>query len=74
VRHRISYLLLPDPAWWPQDAIYRARPRLWAGREPGFKLVKAFAAGPTFDLPENWRLFAVERRARVLPNGSGDQG
>jgi hypothetical protein len=74
VRHRISYLLLPDPAWWPQDAIYRARPRLWAGREPGFKLVKAFAAGPEYDLPENWRLFAVERRARVLPNGSGDQG
>ena len=36
-RHRISYVLLPDPAAWPQDAVNRARPRLWAGREPGFR-------------------------------------
>ena len=67
-------MVLPDPATWPQDAVNRARPRLWAGHEPGFRLVKAFDAGPAFDLPETWRLFAVETDARVLPNGSGGGG
>jgi hypothetical protein len=74
VRHRVDYMVLPDPATWPQDAVNRARPRLWGGHEPGFRLVKAFDAGPTFDLPETWRLFAVENHARVLPNGSGGGG
>ena len=61
VRHRVAYLLLPDPKAWPQDAVNRARPRLWSGREPGFRLAKAFPAGAGFDLPENWRLYAVDR-------------
>jgi hypothetical protein len=70
-RHAIDYVLLPDPASWPQDAVNRARPRLWSGREPGFRLVRAYDAGPAYRLPENWRLFAVERGVRVLPPEAG---
>jgi hypothetical protein len=70
-RNGIRYVLMPDPKAWPQDALNRARPRLWAGAEPGFRLVKAFEAGPAFHLPENWRLFAVERGARVLSTPDG---
>lgn len=71
-RYGISYVLLPDPAVWPQDAINRARPRLWAGREPGLTLVRQFDAGSA-SRPENWRLYAVGAGVRVLstPNGGG---
>jgi hypothetical protein len=65
--YAISYLLLPSPKVWPQDAINRARPRLWDGREPGFTLEKRFDAGPEFGLPEDWRLYRVGVRARTLP-------
>ena len=34
VRHKVDYMVLPDPATWPQDAVNRARPRLWAGPSP----------------------------------------
>lgn len=54
-RHRVSYLLLPRPGGRP-DALTRARPRLWSGDEPGFRLVKSFPA-----TPEHWRLYEVER-------------
>jgi hypothetical protein len=70
-RYRIAYVLIPDPKSWPQDVINRTRPRLWAGNEPGFALVKAFDAGPATHLPENWRLYAVRPGARVLPPPSG---
>jgi hypothetical protein len=72
VRHHVGYVLLPDPKVWPQDAVNRARPRLWGGHEPGFRLAKSFPAGPGFDLPENWRLYAVTDRARVLTTPTGD--
>jgi hypothetical protein len=52
-RHRVSYLLLPKPGSTP-DALTRARRRLWQGDEPGFRLVKSFAA-----TPEHWRLYEV---------------
>jgi hypothetical protein len=72
-RNRIDYVLLPDPAFWPQDAVNRLRPRLWEGKEPGFRLVRTFEAGPAFALPESWRLYAVRDGVRVLsrPNGGG---
>jgi hypothetical protein len=73
-RSRISYVLLPDPASWPQDVVNRTRPRLWSGREPGFALAKAFAAGPATALPENWRLYAVGRGVRTLPTANGGGG
>jgi dolichyl-phosphate-mannose-protein mannosyltransferase len=71
-KHRISYVLLPDPESWPQDVLNRTRPRLWTGREPGFRLVKAFHPGGEFNpgasqLPERWRLYAVGSGAPVLP-------
>lgn len=72
--HQVSYVLVPDPAVWPQDAITRARPRLWGGHEPGFVLAEAFDPGPKFNLPESWRLFAVRPGFRVLPNATGGGG
>jgi len=74
VRNHIHFVLLPDPAFWPQDAVNRLRPRLWAGKEPGFRLVRAFPAGPGFDLPESWRLYAVGNGVRVLPKPNGGGG
>ena len=59
-------MLFPDPAAWPQDAIDRARPRLWTGRETGFRLVKRFDPGSISRLPESWRLYAVGPGVRVL--------
>jgi hypothetical protein len=73
-RFRISYVLLPDPANWPQDGINRTRPRLWSGHEPGFTLAKAFNRGPQSHLPENWRLYAVHRGVRVLPTANRSGG
>jgi hypothetical protein len=54
-RHRVSYLLVQRPGT-TSDALARARPRLWTGEEPGFRLVKSFSA-----TPEHWRLYEVER-------------
>ena len=74
VHHNVSYILVPDPATWPQDIVNRTRPRLWAGKEPGFALVKTFEAGSATRLPEDWRLFAVQPDARVLATTSGGNG
>jgi hypothetical protein len=73
-RHQISYVLVPDPSVWPQDAVTHARPRIWSGREPGFALVKRFDPGPRNRLPEAWRLFAVRPGFRVLPSAAGGAG
>lgn len=70
VRHWIAYVLVPDPDTWPQDVVNRTRPRLWAGKEPGFALTKAFDAGHATQLPEDWRLYAVRPDARVLPTSA----
>jgi hypothetical protein len=73
-RHQVLYVLVPDPRAWPQDAITRARPRLWSGHEPGFVLAKRFVPGPRNGLPEAWRLFAVRPGFRVLPSAAGGSG
>ena len=73
-RYGISYVLIPDPAAWPQDAVNRTRPRLWAGREPGFTLVRRFDAGSASHLPENWRLYAVKPGVRILSTTNGGAG
>jgi hypothetical protein len=59
----ISYFLVPNPQDSSQDALVRARPRLWAGREPGFKLAKALRdpAGA------EWRIYRVQSGVRPLP-------
>jgi hypothetical protein len=61
-QYRIGYFLVPDPEYSPQDAIVRARPRLWAGREPGFRLAKSFS-GPS---GQQWRIYAVGPGVRPL--------
>jgi hypothetical protein len=71
-RHQITHVLVPAPAVWPQDAVTRARPALWAGREPGFRLIRRFQT--TAGLPEEWRLFRVGPGIRVLPIDSGGGG
>jgi hypothetical protein len=55
--HGVGYFLMPDPNLTPNAAIGRAYPRLWEGRQPGFRLVKTLRT----DL-EQWRVYAVERR------------
>jgi hypothetical protein len=58
----VGYFLMPDPVGTPTDAIGRAYPRLWDGRQPGFRLVK------TLQTPlEKWRIYAV----RPTPGGGG---
>ena len=59
-RFGVRYFLVPDPAVFPEDAIVRARPGLWSGHEPGFRLVTAF---PGDKSPERWRLYAVTSTA-----------
>jgi hypothetical protein len=56
--HDVGYFLMPDPAGTPTAAIGRAYPRLWEGRQPGFRLVKTLATRL-----EKWRIYAVQ------PNG-----
>ncbi len=70
-RYQISYVLVPDPAAWPQDAIDRARPQLWAGRDEGFRLVKRFDRSSIPRLPESWRLYSVGPGVRVLSSSTG---
>jgi len=55
-RFGVRYFLVPSPEAFPTDQILRARPRLWSGDEPGFKLVTDF---PSIDTPEHWRLYEV---------------
>jgi hypothetical protein len=55
--HGVAYFLMPDPAGTPTAAIGRAYPRLWAGNEPGFRLVKTLTTRL-----EKWRIYAVEPR------------
>ncbi len=64
-RYGVKYLLVPKPAVVPDDAIVRARPRLWDGHEPGFRLVTDFARSRS---DEQWRLY------RVLPASSDREG
>jgi hypothetical protein len=65
--YHIGYVFVPRPQDAPQDAILRARPRLWTGREPGFQLVKTFH-GPR---GMEWRLFAVRPGVRPLGAETG---
>jgi 4-amino-4-deoxy-L-arabinose transferase-like glycosyltransferase len=53
--HDVGYFLMPDPAGTPTAAIGRAYPRLWEGREPGFRLVATLATRL-----EKWRIYAVQ--------------
>jgi hypothetical protein len=62
----VGYFMLPDPASAPTAAIGRAYPRLWDGRQPGFRLVKTIAT-PL----ESWRIYAVERRSRPVTTSKG---
>ena len=62
-QYRINYFLVPNPQDSHQDAIVRARPRLWAGHEPGFELRKSFSE-PT---GQSWRLYGVRSGVRPLP-------
>jgi hypothetical protein len=53
-RYDVSHFLLPSPEAVPQDALVKTYPKLWAGKEPGFVLVKSF---PNTEL--QWRLYRV---------------
>jgi hypothetical protein len=55
--HGVGYFLMPDPNLTPNAAIGRAYPRLWEGRQPGFRLVTTLRTRL-----ERWRVYAVERR------------
>jgi 4-amino-4-deoxy-L-arabinose transferase-like glycosyltransferase len=67
--HGVGYFLMPDPTGTPTAAIGRTYPRLWDGKQPGFRLVKTVRTKI-----ETWRIFAVqpsERRATTLRGGAG---
>jgi hypothetical protein len=67
--HGVGYFLMPDPTGTPTAAIGRAYPRLWSGKQPGFRLVKTVSTKI-----ETWRIFAVQpsvRRATTLTGGAG---
>jgi hypothetical protein len=68
--YRISYFLVPNPKDSPQDAIARTRPRLWAGREPGFELAKSFSEPSG----QEWRIYAVRPGVRPLRSELGGAG
>lgn len=65
----VGYFLMPDPTGTPTAAIGRAYPRLWDGKQPGFRLVKTV---PT--RLETWRIFAVQRRVRGATTFKGGGG
>jgi hypothetical protein len=67
--HDVGYFVMPDPARTPNAAIGRAYPRLWEGREPGFRLVKTLATRL-----EKWRIYAVQPGARGLSRRRGGGG
>jgi hypothetical protein len=67
--HDVGYFLMPDPVGTPNAAIGRAYPRLWHGKQPGFRLVK------TLTTPlEKWRVFAVLRSPRLRTTPSAVTG
>jgi hypothetical protein len=55
--HDVAWFLMPDPARTRNAAIGRAYPRLWAGNQPGFRLVATLRTRL-----EQWRIYAVPRR------------
>jgi hypothetical protein len=56
-RFGIRWVLEPDPAEVPQDAIVRAHPRMWSGADPRFQLVHSFP--PSGHGRTSWRLFEL---------------
>jgi hypothetical protein len=67
--HGVGYFLMPDPAGTPTAAIGRAYPRLWSGKQPGFRLVKTVKTKI-----ETWRIFAVQPSARGATAPRGGAG
>jgi hypothetical protein len=67
--HGVGYFLMPDPTGTPTAAIGRAYPRLWSGRQPGFRLVKTVSTKI-----ETWRIFAVQPSARRATTQTGGAG
>ena len=75
----VGYFVMPDPGRAPAAAIGRAYPRLWEGKQPGFRLVKtlrtrmdpaSFQVKPS----EKWRIYAVQPSARRQQTPSGGSG
>jgi hypothetical protein len=67
--YNVGYFLMPDPALAPQAAVGRIYPRMWSGRQPGFRLVK------TLPTPlEDWRIYAVVPGFRGAPAKPGTRG
>jgi hypothetical protein len=65
--HNVGYFLMPDPVGAPTAAIGRTYPRLWDGRQSGFRLVKKLVT-PL----EEWRIYAVDPSAQApLSGGTG---
>ena len=62
-RHGVDFLLVPNPALLPQDAVNMRYPDLWAGAQPGFTLVTRFT-----ETDYDWKLYKV---VVVPPSGSG---
>jgi hypothetical protein len=60
--HGVGYFLMPDPGRTTNAAIGRAYPRLWDGKQPGFRLVTTLTTRL-----EKWRIYAV----RLRPRGGG---
>jgi hypothetical protein len=67
--HGVGYFAMPDPARTPNAAIGRAYPRLWNGRQPGFRLVKTLKTRI-----ETWRIYAVQPGARGPSTRRGGGG
>jgi 4-amino-4-deoxy-L-arabinose transferase-like glycosyltransferase len=59
-RYGVSMILLFDPNNVSKDVILRARPDLWAGAKDT-TLIRWFK--PTATLPDQWRLYAVDRKS-----------
>jgi hypothetical protein len=55
--HGVRYVLVPDPEMVPRDAVARAYPRLWQGRDRRFRFVEELAAQGL-----GWRLYEVRGR------------
>jgi hypothetical protein len=55
--YKLSYLMVPSTKNIPQDEVANIHPKLYAGEEPGFELVKEFEGDP------HWRLYKI-----VTPN------
>lgn len=55
-KYHVSYLLVPDPKKYPNDLINTTYPRLWEGKEPGFRLAAKFPR-----TMQGWRLYRLAR-------------